>query len=219
MIVKKKFKELVYQLYEIRKVGFSSIAVPPEGVPGFVPALENQIRTVRMHSADNNIEELLPRRIRVNRVERTNSAGRVPSELLDDILAFVRQLLGLGDNVNCKEESLPGACPTLDEMFKIDSIGDIINILKDIKGYFRGIYCRLEEIRNDLVAPQEVSVSCYQETLERTRDWYLSGSVFRRISNQVPRIKARLWMDALRGDVGRQGKICTKRKCRMPAYV
>ena len=188
-----KFRRDVYELYAIRKTSTALLAVPPEfelNAAGRITAyLADQLRTVRLSSADNNIEELILEDLFVNITENEQQlidSAVVPAELeklIPLILDLVENVLKKLDNdfscaaFDCKTFELPTNPCVLD--------------------YAKYLFCRIEECLKNLLNPvKEISFGCYTQALTNTRCWFLSGSVFRRIANEMPRLKARLWIDA-----------------------
>ena len=187
------FRRSVYELYAIRKTSTALLAVPPEfdlNPAGRITGnLADQLKTVRLSAADNNIEELILEDLFVNVTEHEEHAMNsevVPEELkriIPLILELVERLLkALDGDFCCKEFDC--------EDFRLPADPSLLD-------YAKYIYCRIKECLEELMNPaEEVSFGCYTQTLKKTRCWFLSGSVFRRIANEMPRLKARLWVDA-----------------------
>ena len=61
-----------------------------------------------------------------------------------------------------------------------------------IQSILRFFYCYIQELFE-----QEIPQTIHE--VAQGRDWYISGSIFRRIANEMPRLKARIWLEDLNG--------------------
>ena len=195
------FRKFVFSMYEKRPVGVDAITVPPgpdsfSTTPGRPhPRKEHQIRTVRSNPADNNIEALLPPSGVSLSTSITTFATSIspvaPATVESDALGspyYVRVALALARNILGIEDDL-------------DCAGvPIISIpITNVTLYcaFERFLMNIAEPPSEISVPTCVSVSVLVEAFLR-RKWFLSGSVFRRIAADIPRLKAGLWIDNIK---------------------
>ena len=184
------FRRRVFDLYKVRKTGSYALLVPPE-VNGGIPSIADQLLTVRLNSADNNIEEFLSNNITVSTstvdIPSSNAALITGLNQLADVLKYIifAQIPeGEPEVIECEPLPLPF---TLLQFQKL-------------------LFCLLEELIEYLneADAEATQLQCYVQTLSLTRCWHLSGSVFRRIANEMPRLKAFLWVDDIYGRTERR---------------
>ena len=186
-----KFKKAIFDLYLIRKTATYALLVPPEKANLNYRQID-QLRTVRLNHADNNIEALINNFIIEEDITTHTDAvtGTIPADILDKMIQRLRNTLGV---------ALEGY-PDCDEPYQFPQDYDCTKAYK-IDPINQALKCILLDC---LIKPKRTTSTTYAERLEEIRCWFLSGSVFRRIANEVPRIKAKLWIDCLEKKPGRR---------------
>ena len=202
------FREHVFTLYEKRVVGKSAIALPPTmGVYSSsaislptIPSWKNVHKTVRTNPGDTNVEALMPQGVTTS---------------MTTIASFLSMLAMSGSSGSSWFTGSPGTMGAmgssvnpsllLDVLLKaLNKLLDNESLDEETKALLRKLAkCDFPEITISGQPPlQEGPVSyCVQimiliESLKE-RCWFLSGSVFRRIAAEMPRLKARLWIDEI----------------------
>lgn len=184
--VDKRFRKEIYFIYNYRQLGIDTLLIPPEpGTYGNAgprvtldPVTNDQHKSVIMVASDNNIEALLGQ--------------------------------GCDFHVSEVPDELCGCCDEDNSSVLIDTILDQIKVLLDCPEIdctevpndpMHKAYCALAAFLQLLRCQKGMSLTVYVQLLKRTRCWFLSGSVFRRVANEMPRLKARLWIEELSRDV------------------
>ena len=187
-----EFLQRMMSLYAIRETGSYAILVPPNDYESFsdfeggglgraeVDAVRiNPNRTVRNVSADNNIEEI------------RFSAARIAYAILTSPAIFVPGGVTIGHALLPSFYNGDDYIGSILEAGSLD-IGMIGDELEASIGEFPD--------RNWLayLANSPLRLCTFVWIHDVTRCWQLSGSVFRRIAHEVPRLMARMWRDYIR---------------------
>ena len=186
-----ELRRKIYNLYMVRQTGVYALLVPAEKT-GLNYTRGDQLRTVRLNHADNNVEALIDNFFIDEVIEEiTVHSDAVTGTIEPHELKEMKRRLN-----NAIEIALPKYHPACEGPYEFPEDYDIDN---DYKDQLDPLNQALKCILLDALEPKRATTTRYSEELERIRDWFLSGSVFRRIANEMPRLKARLWLDCMNG--------------------
>lgn len=191
-----RFREETFDLYGRRSTGQYAIMVPPE--EGNASSIHSQLRTVRLNNADNNLEAAFRRLLDLRPGEEFDLSQLPP--YAEDLL---KKIIHLGElesthTENCDADITLDPEELTDYVFREVTIDEERNEGQTLSGLklrrkqiiFEFFYCLLKK--------------CFTQDREKVNEalngleWHLSGSVFRRIANEMPRLKADFWLQAAR---------------------
>ena len=213
-----EFMREVYRLYRVRITSRSPLILPPNNCPTGTHScdppgvtLSDQLHTVRMIETDNNIEQIqfgLPMLLRFlsnsslqlfgyrlsDMISVIENATQLNQEEPFNCRAFLRQLASESRQGNADGSRIPST-PVDPDDNQEDSQVRRGREEPSLEYSVATFICSLVDRPLD---------SCtYQHFRSITRCWQLSGSVFRRIANELPRIKAQVWLSRLNSDIVR----------------